>query len=185
MPNARRAGGPVFVAARARRGWLAIVAVALLATACFPGTYTIDIFPEMHYQAFQRRLEPERLAPPAGAVPVTGGRPTFTFEQAAALSNPVPRTPQTQERARQLFAVNCAICHGPDGRGQSVVAQHFVQAGFVPPADLASPRVRQRTDGQLYWIVAHGLGNMPPFQDLLTDEQLWTVVYLIREVQGQ
>ncbi len=185
MLNARRVVRPAAITQRSRRHWLAIVAVALLAMACFPGTYTIDIFPEMHYQAFQRRLEPDRLAPPAGAVPVTGGRPALTFEQAAALSNPVPRTPQTQEQARQLFAVNCAICHGRDGRGQSVVTQHFIQAGFVPPADLASPRVRQRTDGQLYWIVAHGLGNMPPFQTLLTDEQLWTVVHFIREVQGQ
>jgi mono/diheme cytochrome c family protein len=160
-------------------------ALALLVVACSPGAYTVDIFPEMHYQASQRRLEPERLAPPSGAVPVSGGRPAYNFEQATSLENPVPRDPQTLERARQVFQVNCAMCHGRDGRGQSVVAEHFVRANVVPPVDFAGDRARGRTDGQLYWIVANGLGNMPPFGELLSEAELWTVVHFIREVQGQ
>jgi mono/diheme cytochrome c family protein len=76
------------------------------------------------------------------------------------------------------------MCHGTDGRGQSAVAAQFARAGAVPPIDLASPRVRARTDGQLNWLVANGLGNMPPYGDLLSETELWAVVLFIREVQA-
>ena len=55
-------------AARTLRGGWLLLAVALLAVACTPGAYPIDIFPEMHYAPAQRRLEPNRLAVPPGAV---------------------------------------------------------------------------------------------------------------------
>jgi mono/diheme cytochrome c family protein len=155
----------------------------VLAAACNPGAYPVDLFPEMHYQPSQRRLEPRRLAAPDGAVPVTGARPRLTFEQAGGLQNPVPRSPETLERARQVYRVNCAMCHGPKGDGQSVIAGFFKGAGVVPPVDFAGERARARSDGQLYWIVANGLGNMPPFGSLLTEEELWTVVHFIREAQ--
>lgn len=151
---------------------------------CAPGAYPIDIFPEMHYQVSQRLLEPDRLAPPSGAVPVTGRRASITFEQAGALSNPVQRA-RGLEQGRQVFNVNCAMCHGKDGRGESEVARRFAAAGFVPPVDFTSARAQQRSDGQLYWIVTHGLGNMPPFNELLTEDQTWSVVHIIREVQGR
>ena len=164
---------------------LALAALALLGVACSPGSYPADIFPEMHYEPFYRRLEPRRLAPPPGAVPVTGGRPSLSFEQAGGLANPLPRTADALARARQVYAVNCATCHGADGRGQGPMASYFRQAGALPPVDLASPRVRDRTDGQLYWLTANGLGNMPPFGDLLAERDLWSLVHVIREVQGR
>jgi mono/diheme cytochrome c family protein len=164
-------------------GWVALAGMALLLTACNPGSYAVDIFPEMHYQPSHRRLEPDRRAPPDDAVPVTGGRPRHTFEQAAGLPNPAPRSQETLQRARQVYAVNCGMCHGADGRGQSLVAGYFRAAGQVPPVDFAGDRVRGRSDGQLYWIVINGLGNMPPFDDLLDEADIWALVHLIREVQ--
>jgi mono/diheme cytochrome c family protein len=156
----------------------------LLLAACNPGPYPTDVFPEMHYSPAQRRGEPPRLSPPADAVPVSGARPGYTFDQASDLPNPVPNTPATLERAGELYRVNCAMCHGADGHGRSLVADRFRAAGAVPPVDLAGDRVRARTDGQLYWIVANGLGNMPAFGDLLGEDELWTVVRFIRRVQG-
>jgi mono/diheme cytochrome c family protein len=159
---------------------------SFIAVGCNTGTYPTDIFPEMHYQPSYRPLEPERRSPPEGAVPITGAAPRLTFEQAAGVPNPVARTAESLARGRELFRVNCAVCHGQDGRGQGAVAPYYGRgpAAPVPPADLASARVRARTDGQLWWIVRRGLGNMPPFGDLLTDDEVWTVVRFIREVQG-
>jgi mono/diheme cytochrome c family protein len=159
---------------------------ALLAAACTPGSYPLDILPEMHYQPSYRRLEPERLAPPADAVPITGARPGLTFEQAAGLQNPVARTPESLERARAIYRVNCAMCHGPNGLGDGPVAPYYREnpLATVPPTSLAAPRVRDRTDGQLYWILANGLGGMPPYGELLGEQDLWTTVLFIREVGG-
>ena len=77
------------------------------------------------------------------------------------------------------------MSHGRDGKGQSVVSQHFQRAGRVPPVDLTGPRAAGRTDGELHWLVTNGLGGMPPFGSLLSDEERWLIVNFIRETQGR
>ena len=162
-----------------------IAVVALLLTGYATGTYPLDIFPEMHNQPSQRYLEPERRAPPRGAVPISGARARLTFEQAAAQPNPLPQTPETLARAVELYRVNCATCHGADGRGDGPMAAYFREnpAAPVPPVDLAIPRVQQRTDGQLHWLLANGIGNMPAYGSLLADQDLWALVTYVRTVR--
>ena len=168
------------LAASVRTRLLAASLLMLLA-ACGPTTYPADVFPEMHYQPSARRLEPPRQAPPAEAVPVDGSTPHLSIDDATPLPNPVPRTADSLAQAQQLARVNCSACHGLDGHGQGPVAHYFSP---VPPVDFRSDRVRGRTDGQLFWIVANGLGNMPAFRALLTEQELWTVVHFIREAGG-
>lgn len=152
----------------------------LVLTACGPTTYPADIFPEMHYSPAVRRLQPERAAPPADAVPVNGSTPSMSFDSASALRNPVSRTPDVLQHAAELERVNCSACHGLSGNGDGPVASYFSP---VRPVNFASPRVASRTDGQLFWIVANGLGNMPAFHDLLSEQDLWAVVLFIRQAQ--
>ena len=214
---------------RFRLGLIPLALSALALSGCYQGAYPVDYFREMHYQQSQRLMEAERLSPPDGAVPRTGGRPQITFVDASALQNPVRgpaqplSAPATQARQRfrtstdlmsqtrvtdQLrselqaagvsgvmqqqivdtetaFKANCAICHGGAGNGQSFVQQRFTNAKLVAPADLTSSRVRSRSDGELYWIINNGIGNMPPFQELLTEDQIWSMVLEIRDLQGQ
>jgi mono/diheme cytochrome c family protein len=163
---------------------VAVLALAALALGCNPGPYPVDVYPEMHYSPAQRRGEPQRLSPPPAAVPVSGARPAYTFDQARGLRNPTPDTPDTRDHAAAVYGVNCAMCHGTDGHAHTVVADDFRAASAVPPVDFASERVRQRTDGELYWIVANGIGNMLPFGSLLSEDDLWLVVSQVRRLQG-
>lgn len=156
----------------------------LLLAACNQGDYPVDVFPEMHYQQSQRRLEPNRLAPARGAVPVTGSAPTISWAQAHDLRDPTPPSPERSRRGRLVYNVNCAMCHGADGHSSTLTSAQLTAARQIPPSDLASPRVRDRTDGELYWIVGNGLGGMPPFGDLLTEDDRWQLVGTIREIQG-
>lgn len=160
----------------------ALVAVA----ACTPGQYPLDTMPEMHYQESQRRLEPERRSPPEGAVPVGGARPDYTFVQASTLESPLTPDSQTLARGAQVYATNCTVCHGVRGRGDGPVAAYYAHspATTLPPTDLTGARVRARTDGELYWILTYGLGNMPPYRDLLTQTDTWAVVHFIRSLGG-
>jgi mono/diheme cytochrome c family protein len=169
---------------RAARLAGALALLALAGAACNPGAYPVDVFPEMHYQPAHRRLEPNRLPPPPGAVPITGGKPAYTFDQAGGLTNPVPATAATLEAARASYGVNCAMCHGADGHGNTSVAAYFRGAGVLPPVDLAGARVRDRGDGQLYWLITNGIGNMPPFRTLLTEAEVWGLVNYVRSVGG-
>lgn len=159
--------------------------LALCASACTTGTYPLDVFPEMHYQPSKRHLEPERRTVPPGAVPISGARPRLTFEQAADLPNAVPQTPETLARAADLYRVNCATCHGASGRGDGPMASYYANnpAAVVGPTDLASARVQGRTDGQLYWLIANGIGNMPRYGERLAEQDLWALVTLVRTVR--
>jgi mono/diheme cytochrome c family protein len=100
------------------------------------------------------------------------------------VQNPVARTPQDVERAHAMYRVNCVACHGQNGDGQGIVASYFTSVGFVPPVAFTSGRVRSRSDGQLYWLITYGVGNMPAFKDLLDDEDVWRLVLAIREFEG-
>jgi mono/diheme cytochrome c family protein len=174
-----------------RRSRLVLLLVAassyLFAVACNTGSYPLDVFPEMHYQPSYRALEPERLTPPDGAVPIDGAPPALTYAQATNLSNPIARTPEGVDRARQVYLVNCAACHGPSGDGQGSMTRYYVgnPTAPVPPVDFTAARVQARTDGQLWWIIRNGLGNMPPYEDLLADDEVWLTVQFIRDVQGR
>ena len=157
------------------------IIVALIVSGCGPTTYPADVFPEMHYSPGDRRLEPPREAPPPDAVPVTGSAPHLSYDDAAQLANPVGATPEARAQAREVARVNCAACHGADGRGDGPVAGYFSP---VRPVDFGSERVRARTDGQLFWIISNGLGNMPAFRDLLSERDVWTVVLFVRQAGG-
>lgn len=176
-----------------RRSTLLLVGAALtLMTGCNgAGAYPIDLFQEMHYQPSQRIQEPDRLVPPAGAVPSTDGlgRPVtpripYTFDEARDLRNPVPQA-EGLATGRQVYSVNCAVCHGKEGRGDSYVAKRLAESQAPKPVNFSDARARDRTDGQLFWVVTNGVGNMPPFGTLLSDGDRWALVHVIRDLQGQ
>lgn len=190
----------VFARWRATGFLVASLGLLVVASACnSTNTYPIDFFSEMHYQKSFRSQEPPRLDTPAGAVPITGGEAVYTFAEARDLANPLAGDPQARERGAQLYAVNCAVCHGAQGRGDGRMAALWAtQQGAVPPADLTSPVVVNRTDGELYWILTNGftspeqqvhypggLTNMPAFGKLLTPEERWALVSYIRQLQGK
>ncbi|MCX7623692.1 MAG: cytochrome c [Thermomicrobium sp.] len=181
-------------------GLLAGTALAVLGSACVStNTYPIDFFSEMHYQKSFRSQEPPRLDIPAGVVPITGGEPQYTLEQARDLQNPLANDPQAAARGQQLYQVNCVQCHGPQGDGKGPMAAFWgLTQGAVPPANLKDPAIVARTDGELYWILTNGytspqnqaqfpdgLTNMPAFGKLLTPEQRWELVAYIRQLQQQ
>jgi len=172
----------------ARWSWLALAVAALASVSCTPGQYPVEVFKELHYQPSHRYLEPDRLAPPADSVPVTGRSSFVPFAQASSLQAPASarRTTESQQQARALFRVNCSMCHGQDGKGKSYVADRFADSNApAVPVDLSGSRASGRSDGELYWIVSNGLGNMPRFSELLTDDQRWLLISAIREVQGR
>ena len=188
-----------------KRGlWLlAVSAIAVVAMACSTGAYPVDVFTEMHYQQSYKSQEPPRLAPSEGSSPFTIGaeegqelttvslplrpREPATQGEALVLTNPVTNSASTLEAGKKLFLTNCAMCHGIDGRGQSFVADTFASLEVKPPADLtqAGSIVLSPTDGLAFWFISDGLGNMPSWRYLLTQEDRWTVIHYLRFLSDQ
>ena len=90
--------------------------------------------------------------------------------------NPYPATAESLRTGQRLYRAHCAVCHGPEGRGDGPASPSLVPR----PADLR--RTRRMTDALLFTRVTEGLPGtaMPAFEDTLTDEERWHVVNYLR-----
>lgn len=77
------------------------------------------------------------------------------------------------------FHAGCAYCHGSPGTPVSPVA-----ASMLPPPPDLRDRVGLWSDGELFWIVKHGLkyAGMPGFPSLHRDDEIWAVVAFLRRL---
>ncbi len=100
-----------------------------------------------------------------------------------------PATVQSMaDKGKELFGVECAVCHGQDGRS----GVGWGIAMYPPPANLHADRTQTKTDGQLFWEIAHGINltGMPAFgKDFPggyhTDEEIWYLIAYIRTLKNQ
>ena len=94
----------------------------------------------------------------------------------AAKKNPVKLTPEGMAAARKLFGYHCAMCHGKDGDGKGDMASDIKNV-----TDFTNPdAMKNRTDGELFYVIRKGKGEMPPEGDRVKDDELWNMVNYIR-----
>jgi len=97
--------------------------------------------------------------------------------------NPFAPTPEVLSEARAHFADHCAICHGNDGSGQTMIG-----GGLYPkPPDLRQPETQNLTDGELFWIIENGVRftGMPAFStggEHGGMQGSWKLVHFIRHL---
>jgi len=94
--------------------------------------------------------------------------------------NPWISTADVLKDARESFLDRCAVCHGPDGSGQTQVGNNL----YPKVPDLRSPRTQRLTDGEIRYIIRNGvrLTGMPGWakpHDEQSDDS-WKLVLLIR-----
>ncbi len=103
----------------------------------------------------------------------------FSFVAAAVADNNATGegTPeQKMERvnaARDVYHENCAVCHGYDGIPILPVAPNF-----------SSGELLDQSNEELMPIVLNGKGDMPPWKDELSSEQLQDVMAYVRGIAG-
>ncbi len=96
------------------------------------------------------------------------------------IKNPLAKIVSASKKGKILFETNCVVCHGEKGKGDGMAA-----AALNPkPTDLSSDRVKKETDGELFWKMGNGKGNMPPWQSALTKTQRWQLVNYVRTLQS-
>jgi mono/diheme cytochrome c family protein len=99
--------------------------------------------------------------------------------------NPLPDSPEVQREARLHFADHCAICHGNDGSGDTMLGH-----GLYPkPPDLRADQTQKLSDGDVFWIIENGvrLTGMPAFGGAGSEhdhdvEDSWKLVRFIRHL---
>ena len=89
-----------------------------------------------------------------------------------------------QREARLHFADHCAICHGNDGSGDTMLGR-----GLYPkPPDLRAAETQNLSDGDIFWIIENGvrLTGMPAFGGAGSEhsdtDSTWKLVHFIRHL---
>src|SRR5258706_9915028 len=119
------------------------------------------------------------VAPPLGALTITAEAPLSRDDAGERLVNPLPRTPETLARGRQLYEIYCLVCHGTTGAGDGKVGAKF----GTPIPSLNDPAVVERKDGFLYGTIREGGFIMPKYAESMTPEERWAVVHYLRSLQ--
>jgi mono/diheme cytochrome c family protein len=97
--------------------------------------------------------------------------------------NPMADSAEVQRAARLHFADHCAVCHGNDGSGDTMMGR-----GLYPkPPDLRGQRTQNLSDGELFWIIENGVRftGMPAFGnagDHGGETDSWKLVRFIRHL---
>ena len=74
--------------------------------------------------------------------------------------------------AEATYKAKCAMCHGPDGKGETSTGK-MMKAG-----DFASEAVQKMSDADLSDAISKGKGKMPAYKTLTPDQVKGLVTYI-------
>jgi mono/diheme cytochrome c family protein len=96
--------------------------------------------------------------------------------------NPLPQDAENLRAGLEHFADHCASCHDNDGSGNTALGRSF----YPPAPDMRAEAAQQLTDGELLYIIEHGIRftGMPAWGDgSEAGERLgWQLVQFIRHL---
>jgi len=121
------------------------------------------------YKPYQAPL----LSPPSDSVPVTGRE---IVSQGSELKNPITPNQASLALGKELFTINCAMCHGRSSAEPGPVGKKL-----NPPAPgLEHDLVQNRSDAHIFKAITFGFGRMPTFKDKLSPEERWNLLNFLR-----
>jgi mono/diheme cytochrome c family protein len=127
----------------------------------------------MEIQPSYRQME-DPLPVPARSIPVEGA---IHIPGLPPPENPVEADEASVTRGAELYAIHCAMCHGPNADGTGPVAFFLANK----PANLTTPVVQSKSDGSIFLTITNGIdGKMPPLNENLIVSERWDVVNFIR-----
>jgi mono/diheme cytochrome c family protein len=99
--------------------------------------------------------------------------------EAAKMANPVKPTAASIAQGKKMYEIDCEMCHGKDGDGKGDLAADMK----VKLADYHDPAaLKDHTDGELFYIIKNGKGEMPSEGDRAKPYAMWNLVNYIRSL---
>jgi mono/diheme cytochrome c family protein len=172
---------------------VAVVGLSFMATSCFDKAKpNYQFFPNMYeavsyetyseHNVFKGGVEaqvPAKGSIKRGFVPYEIPNTPEGYALAkATLKSPLDPTTINQDKAKDLYTVYCAICHGEkgDGKGNLVVKEKFLG---VP-----NYKDREITDGSIFHVITYGLNSMGSHANQLSQEERWMVVDYVLKLKA-
>lgn len=172
---------------------VAVVGLSFMATSCFDKAKpNYQFFPNMYeavsyetyseHDVFKGGVEaqlPAKGSIKRGFVPYEIPNTPEGYALAkATLKSPLDPTTINQDKAKDLYTVYCAICHGEkgDGKGNLVVKEKFLG---VP-----NYKDREITDGSIFHVITYGLNSMGSHANQLSQEERWMVADYVLKLKA-
>lgn len=91
---------------------------------------------------------------------------------------PVTDGAASVSQGKDLYEMDCASCHGEDGRHPTPVGKSL----YPRAADLGSAGVQKMSDREIFWVIKNGirLSGMPGFGRIDTDGEIWQLTFYLR-----
>jgi cytochrome c oxidase cbb3-type subunit 3 len=99
-----------------------------------------------------------------------------------AAQKKLSRKQQQLARAKVLYVENCALCHGPDGRGRTPMGKAFAVTNLTDAAWWKKERVG---DKRLVAAIRDGRGQMPAFGKKLSVEEIAALAAYVKTFNGK
>ena len=172
---------------------VAVVGLSFMATSCFDKAKpNYQFFPNMYeavsyetyseHNVFKGGVEaqvPAKGSIKRGFVPYEIPNTPEGYALAkATLKSPLDSLSINQDKAKELYTVYCAICHGDagDGKGNLVVKEKFLG---VP-----SYKDREITDGSVFHVITYGLNSMGSHANQLSQEERWVIADYVLKLKA-
>lgn len=97
----------------------------------------------------------------------------------ANYANPIMYSETAFNEGKEIYARACAVCHGETGKGDGPIS---AKIGGV--ANFTAGEPQTRTDGQLFYYITYGKGNMGAHAMILDRTERWKVVQYVRGLQN-
>jgi mono/diheme cytochrome c family protein len=93
--------------------------------------------------------------------------------------NPIKADADSIARAQKWWTIDCAMCHGKtgDGKGDTAKDMKLAIVDLTDPATL-----KERTDGEIFYIIKNGHQDMPPEGGRVKTEENWDLVNYVRSL---
>lgn len=104
---------------------------------------------------------------------------TAGYEASKALTSPIDSTGVDMDKAKALYDIYCAICHGTagDGKGRLVKQEKFLG---VP-----SYKDRAITTGSVFHVETYGLNAMGSYANQLNAKERWMVAAYVMKLKSE
>jgi mono/diheme cytochrome c family protein len=79
----------------------------------------------------------------------------------------------TRKAGEKLYTINCMSCHGTPGKGNYLKL-------VPPPGDPATEKIQKNRDGEIFYKVTEGRGQMPSFKSVLSSNEIWNIISFLR-----
>jgi mono/diheme cytochrome c family protein len=100
--------------------------------------------------------------------------------ETSGVTDPLQPTDDVLIAGANLYAANCAVCHGASDGNASKLARGF----YIRAPQLGDDGVEDDPEAESFWKIKHGIRftAMPAFTTTLSDDDMWKIATFLKHM---